>query len=157
MTLEKQVETAYAALLRTNEPEIAEEAIRLSTLLLDQPPTPTEEGSEETTQVPVPYVLLTVKRGQEAIPNSGIFECELMVEAGDNVTEASADGGRLDEIFRSAARALSYTDFKTQMSNATPNFLCYGMPERATGTEMNQEGSIVTRRITASLYCATAP
>lgn len=171
-SLENQLETAYAALAKANEPGLAAVTPRLSTLILAQAPAPDaseddDEAAQSNEQVPVPYMLLTAKCGEESIPHTGIFETELTVEVGDNAQPGSDDGA-LDSLFTSAARPLFYKTLNVgaqsppvilslfqALSAAVPGFHCYGMPQRATGTAMEIEGSVVKRSISATFLCQT--
>ena len=174
MTLERQLEQAYANVAQTYEPTLAGVPFRLSTSLLDQAPAPALDGAEASAdeepveQIPVPYVLLTAAVQEEDPIGTMIHRVDLTIEAGDNVQSASAEGGRLDAIFQAATRPLSYrlvtadapaaanprTLFQL-LSDAVQNFQCFGATQRGNSTETAEDGPLVMRRMVASFFCVT--
>lgn len=167
-TPEKQLELAYAACLTACEPTLADTPLRLTSLILAQMPTPgsaeyvpefDEEGIEK---LPVPRVTLTAKAGQENPAGTTIRETELLIEAVDNAQSASADGGRLDALFRAAAHPLWYknvtvvgvaTKFADYLSSLVPSFRCYGINTDTIEGDTEYEGATVRRWIKATFLC----
>lgn len=167
-SLECQLETAYATVAKACEPALAEITPTLSTLILAQAPQPGDDGSEPDTQLQPPYVLLKAKRLEAALQNRRgqtlVDTVELTIEAADNAADASADGGALDALFRSAAAPLFYDTITDDadppvtrnlfefLSDAVANFRCLGMSQCG-NSEMENQGSIVRRWITATFLC----
>ena len=173
-TTDNKLELAYAALLERYEPSIAvaQVPVLCSTLIEAQAPNPARQGNdseaaEDEPQLPVPRVLITAKGGEENPPNSGVIETELIIEAADNSIDGSVSGA-LDDLIRAAARPLFYDTINdptgtppivgnlfSALSALVSNFLVYGMPMRANGTEMEPAGSVVKRSITATFLCCS--
>lgn len=169
-SLENQMEAAYAAVAKVCEPALAEITPALGTLVLAQAPQPNDDGSEPDTQLEVPYVLVTAKRlepGLQGIRGQTLVDAlECTIEVADNAVGASADGGALDALFHAAIRPLFYDTITDDadppvtrslfefLSAAVPNFRCLGMRECG-NAEMENQGSIVRRWITAVFFCQT--
>lgn len=119
MSLELELEKAYAAVMQANEPTLAAIDIRLASAGLEQaPPIEPADESQPVGKQPLPNVTLTAKRVQENPPNSGVYEVSLLIEWTEVAAREGSDGKRSDTLFSAAIRPLRYTNLKDMLSAA---------------------------------------
>lgn len=174
-TLERQLEQAYAKVLRANEPTLAAVPIRLTTSQLSQSPSPIEdeeEVQEGIEQLPVPCVLLTARTSGVALSDHRgqplASEVMLMVEYSDNVAPASENGGAdFDARYAACVRPFWYDTLTDEsqtppvvhslfdaLTVAAPAMTVLGMSTGPGDSEQDYAGSVVKRRNGAVFVCA---
>lgn len=172
LSLEKQLETAYATVAKANEADLATITPTLSTLILAQAPQPNDDGSDPGTQLEVPYVLLTGKQGNVSLRDFRgqpvVFEGDLTIEAADNAADASASGGALDARYLAAINPLRYKAITNDATPPVTRTLCQALSDAATSlqflalircgdSQMEPQGSVVRRWVTATFLCQLLP
>ena len=152
MTLELTLETAYANVLRANEPALAEVSIRLTHAVLEQAP-PIEPSEGAPGKLELPSITLSAKKGREMIYGSGIFEVEMSVAYEDVAQREGSDGRRTDELFQAATRPFIYANGSLMFTQAVSGFLCYGIRGRGAGSPPQLVNNTVTMQETALFVC----
>lgn len=157
MSLEAILESAYATVMRVNEPEIASVPILFAMQTTDQD----EEGSPTPKTIekePLPSITITATQLEEMVPNSGVFRMQLDVECEDAAVRKSGIAMRLDEILRHAARPRLYKDLVAMMTAAgagREKFKCFGLPERGEFGKIEFGEGTVKRGVTIQFICST--
>lgn len=152
MTLELALEKTYKDVAVANETELPAVTFYFSHATTEQ-----EIGKIEKQELPC--VTLTASLHQEMVPNSGVFECELRIDAEDAVVRESGISETLDSLFESICRPLLYKPLKEMMSARGVQYglKCFGLPERGESTQQTfGEGTVILTK-TALFICSQPP
>ncbi len=153
MTLELALEKTYRDIAAANETELPAAQFYFAHL------TTQLEQEHHIEKEQLPNVMLTASLNQEIIPNSGVFQIELRIDATDAAVRESGISEKLDELFESICRPLLYKQLPAMMTTAGAAYgmKCFGLPERGEGTTITYgEGTVMLSK-TALFICSQPP
>jgi hypothetical protein len=153
MTLETAVESAFSAVLRTYQTELAEVRINLASSGLSQ-----SEVVSDTLPVeyqPMPCITLTAKSGEELVRRSGAYAVTLEIRA--ETSAVPAEGAMsLDDLYTYATRPLRYDvpSFTSVMDAGQAALRMHGVNRRQSSFDQEAGDAFYARTMTVEIICA---
>jgi len=155
MTLEAAVESAFSAVLRTYQTELAEVRINLASYGLSQ-----TEVASDTLPIeyqPMPCITLTATSGEELMRDSLAFSVTLEIRA--ETSAVPAEGAMsLDDLYTYATLPLRYASpsFVSVMSAGQAALRMHGINRRQSSFDQEAGDAFYARTMTVQIICALA-
>jgi hypothetical protein len=153
MTLEGAVESAFSAVLRTYQPELAEVRINLACFGLNQ--TEVVSDTQPVEYQPMPCITLTAMSGEELVRNSGAYS--VMLEIRVETSAVAEDGAMsIDDLYNYATRPLIYASpsFVSVMDAGEPTLRMHGINRRQSTSDQEAGDAFYARTKTVEIVCA---
>jgi len=155
MTLEAAVESAFSAVLRTYQTELAEVRINLASSGLSQ-----SEVVSDTLPVefePMPCITLTATSGEELMRDSLAFSVTLEIRA--ETSAVPAEGAMsLDDLYTYATLPLRYASpsFVSVMGAGQAALRMHGINRRQSSFDQEAGDAFYARTMIVQIICALA-